>query len=112
VNNKLSFDLYNFFVDYVEWVDSELDSDIFEPRYGLCGNLSRWSNSESRTYVKRVFNELRDLFEDSGLDTTFPFDDGDKRIYSHCIDKTKNNKRLDFVREQIRIGEEIYGKLE
>jgi len=67
--------LNTFLCDYLLWSISPSSSVTFDRRAGLCGATFSWGMQRGLqpTEIKKLYDDLRDLFRIQGLDQIYPF---------------------------------------
>jgi hypothetical protein len=87
--------LKQFYREYLAWVEAGCPhSDIFATNWGLCTCLDGWSGDDDVLH-----EEQASLFRSAGLSVAYPFNE-DMVCYGYEHNKTKNEARISWVREQ------------
>lgn len=96
-----------FFKCYLQWVAMDHpETKTFINRYGLCGNLSRFSgriNIESRER-SMLLTDLNNMFRRDHMDKHFPFNEGSQTLFQREMYSGNghiNAMRLAWVEKQI-----------
>lgn len=103
--------LKKFHQDLQAWIDAGRPAPTkhndFANIYGLCGNLTKWSNRVGLTVVTdaALHRLLKVLFLEAGLDAEFPFNDGKVDQYRKEENHQAfylNPKRLAWIKEHAK----------
>ncbi len=94
--------LAEFYKAYAEWLDNgaynySRNPHHFRRYWGLCSNLSKFLG-DRRIAGQTTIDEMKDQFNSSGLDPTYPFDDS-YEDYHDNRDMPLNGRRVQWVRD-------------
>lgn len=92
-------ELKQFYRDYLTWVERGApESRDFNAGTGLCDNLSSWACARFNINTAvDLDSEQERMFSRAGLSASYPFNN--ELSYGREHDKTKNPKRIAWVRE-------------